>query len=112
MRLSIILPCYNEADNLPLLLNAYCQVWQDLPAELILVDNGSTDHTAEGGNTDNAALVLVLREVGAGAEQQAERQGDEETLGRVHEGLLEQSIVVVCGRGCRVPEPLLCSIVR
>jgi glycosyltransferase involved in cell wall biosynthesis len=47
MRLSIILPCYNEADNLPLLLEGYRQVWPDLPAELILVDNGSTDHTAE-----------------------------------------------------------------
>ncbi len=46
-QLSIILPCYNEADNLPLLLEAYRAVWEDLPAELILVDNGSTDQTAE-----------------------------------------------------------------
>lgn len=44
--LSIILPCYNEADNLPLLLEGYRQVWRNLPAELILVDNGSTDATA------------------------------------------------------------------
>ncbi|MBE7553506.1 MAG: glycosyltransferase [Anaerolineales bacterium] len=43
--LSIVLPCYNEADNLPLLLKGYRQVWRDLPAELILVDNGSTDPT-------------------------------------------------------------------
>jgi glycosyltransferase involved in cell wall biosynthesis len=27
-------------------LEAYREVWQDLPAELILVNNGSTDHTA------------------------------------------------------------------
>lgn len=46
-QLSIILPCYNEADNLPLLLEAYRAVWEDLPAELILVDNGSTDQTAQ-----------------------------------------------------------------
>lgn len=46
-KLSIVLPCYNEAGNLPLLLEAYQQVWEDLPAELILVDNGSTDHTAD-----------------------------------------------------------------
>jgi glycosyltransferase involved in cell wall biosynthesis len=45
--LSIVLPCYNEADNLPLLVESYGQVWPDWPAELILVDNGSTDHTAE-----------------------------------------------------------------
>ncbi len=53
--LSIILPCYNEADNLPLLLEAYRQVWEDLPAELILVDNGSTDNTT-------AVLEHALRE--------------------------------------------------
>ena len=47
IRLSIVLPCYNEADNLPPLLERYVQVWdRDLPAELILVNNGSTDHTA------------------------------------------------------------------
>lgn len=45
--LSIVLPCYNEADNLPLLLDGYRQVWPDWPAELILVNNGSTDSTAE-----------------------------------------------------------------
>lgn len=48
IRLSIVLPCYNEAGNLPLLLDAYRQVWPDnLPAELILVNNGSTDSTAQ-----------------------------------------------------------------
>jgi glycosyltransferase involved in cell wall biosynthesis len=48
-RLTVVLPCYNEADNLPPLLECYAQEWraQRLPAELILVDNGSTDHTAE-----------------------------------------------------------------
>jgi glycosyltransferase involved in cell wall biosynthesis len=47
VRLSIILPCYNEADNLPPLLEGYARAWQDLPAELILVDNGSTDGTPQ-----------------------------------------------------------------
>jgi glycosyltransferase involved in cell wall biosynthesis len=48
-RLSVVLPCYNEADNLPPLLERYAQEWQAqrLPAELILVDNGSSDHTGE-----------------------------------------------------------------
>ncbi len=44
---SIVLPCYNEADSLPLLLERYQEVWQGLPAELILVNNGSTDHTGQ-----------------------------------------------------------------
>jgi len=46
--LAIVLPCYNEADNLPLLLAAYAQAHAatGLPHELILVNNGSTDQTA------------------------------------------------------------------
>jgi glycosyltransferase involved in cell wall biosynthesis len=48
LRLSVVLPCYNEAGNLPPLLDSYAAEWQaqKLPAELILVDNGSTDDTA------------------------------------------------------------------
>ncbi len=44
---SIVLPCYNEAEGLPHLLRRYRAVWRDLPAELILVNNGSTDETAQ-----------------------------------------------------------------
>jgi len=53
MRLSIVLPCYNEARNLPLLLERYRESWDDLPAELLLVENGSTDDSA-------AALMRLL----------------------------------------------------
>jgi glycosyltransferase involved in cell wall biosynthesis len=44
---SIVVPCYNEAENLPQLLAAYRSVWRQIEAELVLVDNGSTDHTAD-----------------------------------------------------------------
>lgn len=44
LRLSIVIPCYNEAANLPLLIER-CAAWPD--AEVILVDNGSTDDTRE-----------------------------------------------------------------
>lgn len=48
MKLSIVLPCYNEAENLPLILEGYRASWRpDLEAELVLVDNGSTDTTQE-----------------------------------------------------------------
>ncbi len=47
MRFSLVIPCYNEAANLPLLLER-CKVfarWQD--CEVVLVDNGSTDQSPE-----------------------------------------------------------------
>lgn len=47
MRFSLIIPCYNEAANLPLLLER-CKGLAAMPdIEVILVDNGSTDRTAE-----------------------------------------------------------------
>src|SRR5258707_112984 len=46
MRLSLIIPCYNEAKNLPLLVER-CRLAtrEDECVEVILVDNGSTDDT-------------------------------------------------------------------
>lgn len=44
--LSIILPCYNEAENLPLILESYAKAGRNLSFELILVNNGSTDNSA------------------------------------------------------------------
>lgn len=43
MRLSLVIPCYNEVANLPLLLPRCAEVAQSGNAEVILVDNGSTD---------------------------------------------------------------------
>ena len=43
MKLSIIIPCYNEAENIPLILKkfAVCITAEDM--EVVLVNNGSTD---------------------------------------------------------------------
>lgn len=43
MRLSLVIPCYNEAANLPLLLDRCREVTRQPDCEVILVDNGSTD---------------------------------------------------------------------
>lgn len=51
--LSIVLPCYNEAANLPELLRRFQPFGDRYPFELILVNNGSTDDTA-------AALARLL----------------------------------------------------
>jgi len=47
MRFSLVIPCYNEAANLPLLLER-CKGLADKPGvEVVLVDNGSTDSSAQ-----------------------------------------------------------------
>jgi glycosyltransferase involved in cell wall biosynthesis len=45
MRISLVIPCYNEADNLPLLLPRCAQLIKSGEVEIILVDNGSTDES-------------------------------------------------------------------
>ncbi len=45
MKLSIVVPCYNEVENIPELLAAYARVIVRNDIEIILVDNGSTDTT-------------------------------------------------------------------
>lgn len=47
MKYSLIIPCYNEAKNLPLLLERCQKVTAYPDTEVILVDNGSTDNTPD-----------------------------------------------------------------
>lgn len=47
MRLSLVIPCYNEALNLPRLTERCRQLVEQVDAEVLLVDNGSTDDTPE-----------------------------------------------------------------
>lgn len=47
MKLSLVIPCYNEAANLPLLLDRCNSLRGDKGIEVILVDNGSTDNSPE-----------------------------------------------------------------
>ena len=46
MKLSIVVPCYNEQENIPLLLKRFEEVIKREDMEVILVDNGSTDESA------------------------------------------------------------------
>ena len=45
MKVSVIIPVYNRADLLPAVIKALLD--QEYPAEIIIVDDGSTDSTAE-----------------------------------------------------------------
>tara|TARA_B100000579_G_C22713050_1_gene795549 strand:- start:144 stop:845 length:702 start_codon:yes stop_codon:yes gene_type:complete len=44
-RFSLIIPCFNEARNIPLLLDHCSKLIESNDIEIILVDNGSTDDT-------------------------------------------------------------------
>jgi len=43
MKLSIVVPCYNEEKNIPLILERFASVIKRDDVEVILVNNGSTD---------------------------------------------------------------------
>lgn len=46
MKLSLVIPCYNESANLPLLLDRFIEFNNfDKDFEIVIVDNGSTDNT-------------------------------------------------------------------
>ena len=48
MKLSLVIPCYNESSNLPLLLNCFEKFKSlDKDVEIVIVDNGSTDNTSK-----------------------------------------------------------------
>ena len=47
MKLSVVIPCFNESANLESLLSRCHEVGQDKDIEFIIVDNGSNDNTGE-----------------------------------------------------------------
>jgi glycosyltransferase involved in cell wall biosynthesis len=50
-QLSIIVPCYNEAQNIQLVIEAFTKiVQQNIEVQVILVNNGSTDNTLQIAN--------------------------------------------------------------
>jgi len=47
MKMSVIVPCYNEKENIPLILERFRAAITDEDIEVILVNNGSTDGSSE-----------------------------------------------------------------
>ena len=45
MKLSIIVPCFNEEKNIPLILEKFKNTIQRKDVEVLLVDNGSQDNS-------------------------------------------------------------------
>lgn len=47
MKLSVVIPCYNESKNIPLILEGFSRVLKRGDIEVILVNNGSTDDSQQ-----------------------------------------------------------------
>ena len=47
MKMSIVIPCYNEEENIPIILDKFDNILTDEDIEIILVNNGSTDNSDE-----------------------------------------------------------------
>jgi glycosyltransferase involved in cell wall biosynthesis len=61
-RLSIIIPCYNESKNLPLLISRCKEVAnKDSNIEIIIVDNGSNDDTSLVLDELTSSLTFISR---------------------------------------------------
>ena len=61
MDISFVIPAFNEEEFLPLCLNSIAKYCSDYEFEIILIDNGSTDSTAQLA-TDLGAKVIVKPE--------------------------------------------------
>jgi glycosyltransferase involved in cell wall biosynthesis len=61
-KLSIIIPCYNESKNLPLLISRCKEVAnKDSNIEIIIVDNGSNDDTSSVLDELTSNLAFITR---------------------------------------------------
>ncbi|MBI4236921.1 MAG: ChbG/HpnK family deacetylase [Deltaproteobacteria bacterium] len=72
MRLSVVIPAYNEAENLTRTLPQLCGDFPVRPDEIIVVDDGSRDDTAAvvqraAANDARVRLVQLPRNMGKGA---------------------------------------------
>ena len=47
MNVSLVVPCFNEVENLPILINRCGELVERYSVEVILVDNGSTDDSVK-----------------------------------------------------------------
>ena len=71
MRFSLVIPCYNEGENIPLLINRLKRVFKDKDNEVILVNNGSTDQTQEIiekqiKGVENFKVLKIFKNIGYG----------------------------------------------
>jgi glycosyltransferase involved in cell wall biosynthesis len=57
---SVVIPMFNEVDNVPLMLTALHKALQELTHEIILVDDGSTDGTIARARQTKVPFVRIV----------------------------------------------------
>jgi glycosyltransferase involved in cell wall biosynthesis len=69
MKLSVIIPSFNEAATLPLVIKSLRQInWPGITKEIIVVDDGSTDGTSRKiAKTDGITKIVLNKNRGKGA---------------------------------------------
>ena len=71
MRFSLVIPCFNEGENIPLLIKRLKEVFKDNQDEVILVNNGSNDNTQEiieksTKSLENFKVIQIIENIGYG----------------------------------------------
>ena len=71
MRLSVVIPCYNEEKNLKLLFARCTPLFENIDVEVVFVDNGSTDDSSRifsqlGQESSNVKVVTITENRGYG----------------------------------------------
>ncbi len=67
MKLSVVIPVYNEAENIAPLMEALAKALKDIPHEIICVDDGSSDGTVDAilkRKEENLRLLQFSRNFG------------------------------------------------
>lgn len=111
MRLSLILPTYNEAENLPELLRRVTEAAN--PAEIIVVDDDSPDRTWEEGERLRSTYpaLRVIRRIGEKGLSSAVVRGCDEASGDVlvvmdsdlqHDPVVVSSLAACIERGADI----------
>src|SRR5205807_2194977 len=59
LAVSVIVPLYNEEENVPILQSELCAALKNFTYEIIFVDDGSTDHTVE--RIESGTNLRVIR---------------------------------------------------
>ena len=115
-KLSVVIPLYNEEDNVALLQGEVDKALADVDYELVLVDDGSSDNTVGAvirnphvrllefeKNTGQSAAMFAGINAATGeivATLDGDLQNDPADIPKLLEHMEKEGLDLVCGLGC------------